>query len=116
MSITRIQDKADNAVDKAAEATSAGITAVRDTTNKALDKADAGVDNLNADMQAAVDALAERALALSQQLRDTRRTTGDQLHMTVAQARDCVAKNPFRAVCMAAAFGAVLTLLLGRRR
>lgn len=116
MNISKIQDKADNAVDKTADAASTGISVVRDTTNKALDKADAGVDGLNTDMQAAVDALAERAMALSQQLRDARRTAGGQVHDTMAQARDYVARNPFQSVCAAAAVGAVLALLLGHRR
>ena len=106
--------------DKSADATERTIETARRYANEALDRADAGVRSLREDVQPAIDALsarvqelAERGKALASQ---TSAQTREKLNEYSEKTSTYVAQQPLKSMAIAAAAGAALALLLGRRR
>lgn len=108
-------DLAKKAADKTDQAISATKTAVSDTATSVRD----GLDHLQENTQSAMASVASQADELAHKgleqarrartaIRETAQETGDR---TVAYIRD----EPVKAVLIAAAAGAVITMLLGSR-
>lgn len=118
-----IQKAADTAIDATgniADKAEQAIDSARSLANQTLDKADAGVRSLREDLQPAIDAVACRAQDAAQRCRAA---VSDGAAQARAQARlyadktsAYVAEQPLKSMAMAAAAGALLALLLGRRR
>ena len=111
---------AKQAVDDAADQGEKLIETSRAKAEAAHDQADAKLRSLRDDLKPAIDALTERLERLSDRGRQIYGDKADQTRAAVQGAADktCayVTDKPLQSVAMAAAAGAVLGLLLGRRR
>ena len=118
--VDKIADSAQNATDKVADKAERTVESARLYANEALDKADAKVRSLREDVQPAIDAISHRVHGLAARGKAAASETG-------AQARDkfqeysektsaYVTEQPLKSMAFAAAAGAALAMLLGRRR
>ena len=96
------------------------VDATRAFANEALDKANAKVHSLREDVQPAIDALSVRVHDMAARGKavaaDTTAQTREKLGEVTDKTSAYVAEKPLQSMAIAAAAGAVLALLLGRRR
>lgn len=97
-----------------------GIDVTRNVANSVLDSADAGVQGLRDSVPPAIEALSERVQTLAEQAQDLAVRARDQTQKRLGHAAESasthVAEKPLQSMALAAAAGAVLALLWGRRR
>lgn len=118
--IERVADAAAATSEKLAEQAEHGIDATRALANGVLDRADARVQGLRDDLPPAIEALSERVQTLAGQTQALAARTREQarqgLDQAVERASAHVAEKPLQSMALAAAAGALLAFLLGRRR
>lgn len=118
--VNHIADTAQDATDKLATKAVRTVDTARDLANDALDKADAKVRTLREDIKPAIDAVAWRVQDAAHRCREVAADTTAQAREKARQCADkttaYVQEQPLKSMAMAAAAGAVLALLLGRRR
>jgi len=106
-----------NLVDRAANSAEQAVQATRQTANHALDSVASRIDTLREQAAPALDRATEQASALAQRSREVLSNGTQQLRHRAAEATDSTAlyirNEPFKAVAIAAAAGAVLALLAG---
>lgn len=118
--VDKIADSAHAATEKIADSAERTVDSARLYANEALDKADAKVRSLREDVQPAIDAISSRVHDMAARGKAAASETG-------AQARDkfqeysertstYVQEQPLKSMALAAAAGAALALLMGRRR
>lgn len=119
-SIDTIAEKANAATDKVADKAEDTLGSARSLANDTLDKADAKVRTLRDDVKPAIDALSARMQDLAQQGRaaatETTAHARDKLNEVASRTSSYVAEQPMKSMAIAAAAGAVIAMLLGRRR
>lgn len=117
--IEKAADKTAQTAEHAADHAENGIDKTRALTNRALDKADAKVQDLQDDVRPTIEALASRVEDLASRVEayalGARDIAQEGIHDATQQTRDYVSNKPFQSVAMAAAAGAVLAFLLGRK-
>ncbi|MBK6615529.1 hypothetical protein [Ottowia sp.] len=118
--IDQIADSATAATEKVADRAERAVDATRAFANEALDKANAKVHSLREDVQPAIDALSARVHDMAARGKavaaDTTAQTREKLGEVTDKTSAYVAEKPLQSMAIAAAAGAVLALLLGRRR
>ena len=118
--INKITDSAHDTADKAAYKAERSVDSARVYANEALDKADAKVRSLREDVQPAIDALSARVHDMAETARTKAAETADlskEKFNDVAQRTSAyVQQQPLKSMAIAAAAGAVLAMLMGRRR
>lgn len=111
-----IQDTAQAVADKIED----GVERSREAADQALAAADAKVHHLRDDIQPAIDAVVERTRDLADQsqaaLEHTRDQARERLHQAHDWTSDRMAAKPLATMALAAAAGAALALLLGRKK
>lgn len=118
--VDKIADSAQNATDKVADKAERTVESARLYANEALDKADAKVRTLRDDIRPAIDAVSSRVqdmaargkAAAAQTREQTREKVNEYADRTSAYVQD----QPLKSMAIAAAAGALVALLLGRRR
>ena len=118
--VNQLADDAATATERLADKAERGVETARSLANDALDKADAKVRTLRDDIRPAIDAvsspvqdMAARAKAAAAQTREqTREKVNEYADRTSAYVQD----QPLKSMAIAAAAGALVALLLGRRR
>lgn len=117
--IERMAGAAAATSEKLAERAEHGLDATRALTNGVLDRADARVQGLRDDVPPAIEAFSERMQALASQAQDLAVRTREQARQGFGQAAERasthVAEKPLQSMAFAAAAGALLAFLLGRR-
>lgn len=118
--IDQIADSATAATEKVADRAERAVDATRAFANEALDKANAKVHTLREDVQPAIDALSARVQDMAARGKAVAAETTAQTREKLGEVSDktsaYVAEKPLQSMAVAAAAGAVLALLLGRRR
>jgi len=106
-----------NLVDRAANSAGHAVESTRQTANSALDSVAARIDHLREHAAPALDHAAEQASAMAHRSRQALRDGSQHLRARAVEASDHTAlyirNEPFKAVTIAAAAGAVLALLAG---
>jgi ElaB/YqjD/DUF883 family membrane-anchored ribosome-binding protein len=106
-----------NLVDRVANSADHAVQATRQTTNHALDSVATRIDSLREQAAPALDRAAEQANALAARSREVLSNGTQHLRHRAIEATDNTAMyirgEPFKAVAIAAAAGAVLALLVG---
>ena len=101
------------AVDKIADS-------AQNATDKMADKADAKVRSLREDVQPAIDAVSARVHDMAARGKavaaETSAQAREKLHDVTDKTSAYVSEQPLKSMAMAAAAGAALALLMGRRR
>jgi len=96
------------------------IETARRYANEALDRADADVRSLREDVQPTIDALTARMQELAERGKamaaETSAQAREKLNDYGEKTSAYVAQQPLKSMAIAAAAGAALALLLGRRR
>ena len=114
--VDQVADKAEDALDKADDA----LNATRSKTKDAIDEAEAKVNSIRDDLRPSIDALTARVQEFAERTKQTAFEKRDQTKETVQAYADktsaYVVDQPLKSVAIAAAAGAALALLLGRRR
>ena len=94
--------------------------ATRARVNEAIDKASAKLHSLRDDLQPTIESLSAQVHELTARGKaaaaDASQQTRDKLSEVAEQTSAYVAEKPFKSMAIAAAAGAALALLLGRRR
>lgn len=119
-SIDKIADNASAATDKIANKAESAVDSARTLANDALDKADTKVRTLRDDIKPAIDAISSRVQDMAQQGRaaasETTAQARDKFNEVASRTSTYVSEQPMKSMAIAAAAGAVLAMLLGRRR
>lgn len=114
--VDQVADKAEDALDKADDA----LNATRSKTKDAIDEAEAKVNSIRDDLRPSIDALTARVQDFAERTKQAAFEKRDQTKETVQAYADktsaYVVDQPLKSVAIAAAAGAALALLLGRRR
>ena len=114
--VDQVADKAEDALDKADDA----LNATRSKTKDAIDDAEAKVQSIRDDLRPSIDALSARVQDFAERTKQAAFEKRDQTKETVQAYADktsaYVVDQPLKSVAIAAAAGAVLAMLLGRRR
>ena len=118
--VNQLADDAATATERLADKAERGVETARTLANDALDKADAKVRTLRDDIRPAIDAVSSRVqdmaargkAAAAQTREQTREKVNEYADRTSAYVQD----QPLKSMAIAAAAGALLALLLGRRR
>lgn len=118
--IERVADAASSAAEATADRAARGLDASRQMANQVFDTLDAKVQNLHDDVPPAVDALAQRVQELARQTEALALRAHGQVRQRIGAAADRatahVVEKPLQSMALAAAAGALLALVLGRRR
>ena len=118
--VEKVADSAQNATDKVADKAERTVESARHYANEALDKADAKVRSLREDIKPAIDAVGARVHEMAARGRASASETSAQARDKFNEYSDktsaYVTQQPLKAMAIAAAAGAALALLLGRRR
>ena len=97
-----------------------GVETARSLANDALDKADAKVRTLRDDIRPAIDAVSSRVQDMAARGKaaaaQTREQTREKVNEYADRTSAYVSEQPLKSMAMAAAAGAALALLMGRRR
>ena len=119
-SVHKLAEGAADATDRLAAQAERGVESARSYANEALDKADAKVRTLREDIKPAIDAVSSRVQDMAARGKAACAQTRDQTRDKVSEYADrtsaYVVDQPLKSVAIAAAAGAVVALLLGRRR
>ena len=114
--VDQVADKAETALDKADDA----VNNTRSKTKDAIDDAEAKVQSIRDDLRPSIDALSARVQDFAERTKQAAFEKRDQTKETVQAYADktsaYVVDQPLKSVAIAAAAGAVLAMLLGRRR
>ncbi|ARU05595.1 hypothetical protein CCO03_13690 [Comamonas serinivorans] len=117
-----MSEQANNAkdfVDDVAEKAHEAVDKAHDKTQQAIDDADDKARTIRDELRPAIDALNARVQDLASRTRQAACDKRDQTKETVQAYADrtsaYVVEQPLKSVAIAAAAGAVLALLLGRR-
>lgn len=118
--VNHLADNAAKASERLADKAERGVESARSLANDALDKADAKVRTLRDDIRPAIDAVSSRVqdiaargkAAVAQTREQTREKVNEYADRTSAYVQD----QPLKSMAIAAAAGALVALLLGRRR
>lgn len=104
----------------AADTAEATRARTRARVNQAIDKASAKLHSLRDDLQPTIESLSAQVHELTARGKaaaaDARQQTRETLSDVAEQTSAYVAEKPFKSMAIAAAAGAALALLLGRRR
>ena len=104
------------AADGMLHATDKAINATRQSAHSAMDTAESKIQSLRASVEPTVDRLADKAQHLAHQGMDAAVHAKDRVQESLVHYSDAtsryVARQPVRSVLIAAAFGAVVTMLL----
>ena len=118
--VEKIADKAEVATDKMADKAERSVESARLYANEALDKADAKVRSLREDVKPAIDAISSRVHDMAARGKaaaaETSAQTREKLNEYTDKTSAYVAEQPLKSMAIAAAAGAALALLVGRRR
>ncbi len=118
--IDKITDKAHELSERVADKAEQAIDRAREKTNSALDAADTQVRTLREDVQPAIDAISNRVHDMAHTARlkanEAACRSKQKLNHVTQCTSDYVQAQPLKAMALAAAAGAVVALLLGRRR
>lgn len=118
--VNKLADDAIEATEHAADKAERGVDSARSFANEALDKADAKVRSLREDIKPAIDAVSSRVQDIAARGKaacaQTRDQTRDKVNEYADRTSAYVQDQPLKSVAIAAAAGAVVALLLGRRR
>lgn len=118
--IDQITDKAHELSERVADKAEKAIDTARDKANAVLDEADVQVRTLREDVQPAIDAISSRVHDMAHTARvkanEAACRSREKLHHMSQCTSDYVQEQPLKAMALAAAAGAVVALLLGRRR
>ena len=110
------RDKVDDTASRAKDA----LNATREKTKDAIDDAEAKVQSIRDDLRPSIDALSARVQDFAERTKQAAFEKRDQTKETVQAYADktsaYVVDQPLKSVAIAAAAGAVLALVLGRRR
>jgi ElaB/YqjD/DUF883 family membrane-anchored ribosome-binding protein len=118
--IEKIADSAQDATDKMANKAERSVESARLYANEALDKADAKVRSLREDMQPTIDAISSRVQDIAARSKaaasDTSAQAREKINEYSEKTSAYVSDQPLKSMAIAAAAGAALAILLGRRR
>lgn len=118
--VDKIADSAANATDKVADKAERTVDSARNFANEALDKADAKVRSLRDDLKPAIDAVSSRVQDMAARGKavasETTTQARDKFNEYGEKTSAYVQDQPLKSMAIAAATGAVLALMLGRRR
>lgn len=116
----KVAGKAQDAAEKVADKAERTVESARLYANEALDKADAKVRSLREDVQPAIDAISARVQDMAETAKVKATETADYSRERFNDMADrtsaYVQEQPLKSMAMAAAAGAVLAMLMGRRR
>ncbi|WP_028603161.1 glycine zipper domain-containing protein [Ottowia thiooxydans] len=119
-SIDKLADTANTATDTLADKAESTVDSARSFANEALDKADAKVRSLRDDIKPAIDAISARVQVMAEQGKaaasDTTAQAREKFNDVAHKTSAYVAEQPMKSMAIAAAAGAVVAMLLGRRR
>ena len=105
-----------DATDDVLNKTDRAIDATRQSAHNAIDAADSKIQSLRSTVEPAVDMLASKAQHLAHQGMDAAVQAKDKVQESLVQYSDAtaryVSRQPVKSVLIAAAVGAVLTMLL----
>lgn len=115
-----IDPRDDTASNPNAQHASDAAEATRARVNEAIDKASAKLHSLRGELQPTIESLSAQVHELTARGKaaaaDAGQQTRDKLSDVAEQTSAYVAEKPFKSMAIAAAAGAALALLLGRRR
>ncbi|MDO5623312.1 MAG: hypothetical protein Q4G71_01325 [Pseudomonadota bacterium] len=118
--VNKIAETAIEATDKLADKAERTVDSARDYANDALDKADAKVRTLREDLKPAIDAVACRVQDAAHRCKevaaDTTAQAKERAQLYADRTTAYVQDQPLKSMAFAAAAGALVALLLGRRR
>lgn len=118
--VEKMAETANDATNKIASKAESTVDTVRTLANEALDKADVKVRTLREDIKPAIDAISGRVQNMAEHGRAAYAEKSAQAREKLNTAADktCayVSEQPMKSMAIAAAAGAVLAMLLGRRR
>jgi ElaB/YqjD/DUF883 family membrane-anchored ribosome-binding protein len=118
--VNKLADDAIHATEQAADQAERGVDSARSFANEALDKADAKVRSLREDIKPAIDAMSSRVQDMAARGKaacaQTRDQTRDKVNEYADRTTAYVQEQPLKSVAIAAAAGALVALVLGRRR
>ncbi len=118
--VEKIADTAQVATDVAANQAERTVDTARAYANHALDKADAQVRSLREDIKPAIDAVSARVQDMAARGKaaaaETSAQAREKLNEYSERTSSYVAEQPLKSMAIAAAAGAVVAMLLGRRR
>lgn len=118
--VEKITESAHSATEKIADSAERTVDSARLYANEALDKADAKVRSLREEVQPAIDAISSRVHDMAARGKAAASETGAHARDKFQQYSDktsaYVQEQPLKSMAIAAAAGAVVALLMGRRR
>ena len=118
--VDKIADDAQIATDKVVNKAERSVESARLYANDALDKADAKVRSLREDVKPAIDAISARVHDIADTAKakaaETAGLSKEKFNAAATKTSAYVQDQPLKSMAMAAAAGAVLALLMGRRR
>ena len=118
--VEKIADTAHSATEVAADQAERTVETARAYANEALDKADAKVRSLREDIKPAIDAVSARVQDAAARGKaaaaDATVQARERLNQYSERTSSYVAEQPLKSMAIAAAAGAVVAMLLGRRR
>ncbi|MFV0681484.1 glycine zipper domain-containing protein [Ottowia sp.] len=118
--IEKIAETAETAADKTSAQVERTIDAARAHAEQVLDKADAKARTLSEDIKPAIDAISARMQDVAARGKtvaaETTAQAREKFHQVSDKTSTYVAEQPLKSMAIAAAAGAVVALLLGRRR
>ena len=118
--VEKIADTAQSATEVAADKAERTVETARAYANDALDKADAKVRSLREDIKPAIDAVSARVQDMAARGKaaaaETSAQAREKLNEYSERTSSYVAEQPLKSMAIAAAAGAVLAMLMGRRR
>lgn len=118
--VEKLAESANAATDKIAHKAESTVESARAFANEALDKADTKVRTLREDIKPAIDAISARVHDMTEHGKSacaqTTAQAREKFNQVSNKASAYVSEQPMKSVAIAAAAGAVLAMLLSRRR
>ena len=118
--IEKATESAGAAVDKAADHVERTVDSARAYAHQALDKAETKARTLHEDLKPTIDALSARAQDMAARSKAAATQTTAQAREKLTQVSErtsaYVAEQPLKSMAIAAAAGAAMSWLLGRKR
>lgn len=119
-SVEKLAEAATTASDKVASKAESTMESARSLANEALDKAEVKVRTLREDIKPAIDAISSRVHDMAEQGRAAyagkSAQAREKFNSVASKTSAYVSEQPIKSIAIAAAAGAVLATLLGRRR
>lgn len=118
--VEKLADTANAATDKIASKAESTVDSARTLANEALNNADVKVRTLREDIKPAIDAISARVQDMAEHGRaacvETSAQAREKFNSAASKASAYVSEQPMKSMAIAAAAGAALAFLLGRRR